>query len=262
MKPLPYDDPHFLEPAHAHDPVEASGVTGLPQSISGFLPDIVQELLASVQQATSIAFASLNRLDDLLSQRLTRLTVLPDENRVPGGEDVQCKWAFTLYSLLPPLKPLYDIAQSCQTNPQTPLDSEPVYFTYQNQLLSEKQYLVIEALPDWKHKTARLERECRLLGINLDLPSSSSPPPNEAATQSGEGAPLLTFAKWLSDLQDEVLEWKKMAVEVEVPDFGVAVADLVALQQERRRAGGLALDGEGGEEGMEGIEKVDSGIEF
>jgi hypothetical protein len=91
MKFLPYDKPHFLEPAHGHDPADVSILTDLPISISGHLPNEVLEQLPTVQEATSIIFASLNRLDELLSQRLERLTLLPEENRKPGIQDPQCK---------------------------------------------------------------------------------------------------------------------------------------------------------------------------
>ena len=91
MKFLPYDNPDFLEPAHEHDPQEVSKLTDIPQSISGSLPNELRELLRAVREATSIVFASFNRLDDLLSQRLERLTIAPDESRNPGAGEVQCK---------------------------------------------------------------------------------------------------------------------------------------------------------------------------
>ena len=94
MGSLPYDNPGFLEPAHDHDPVDISYLTGLPPSSSSYLPDEVQDLLPAVQEATSIAFASLNRLDDLLSQRLERLTILTEGNKKSGPGNTQCRWSF------------------------------------------------------------------------------------------------------------------------------------------------------------------------
>lgn len=90
MKLLPYDQPHFLMPAHDHDPVDVSNLTNVPLSVFGYLPDEVRELLCAVQEATSIIFASFNRLGDLLSQRLDRLSIVRDENRTGGAADVQC----------------------------------------------------------------------------------------------------------------------------------------------------------------------------
>ena len=101
MKFLPYDKPHFLMPAHDHDPADVSNLTDLPLPVSGPLPKVVRELLPAVQEATSIVFASFNRLDNLLSQRLERLSVVRDENRNPDGEDVQCKSSI-LHQLRPP----------------------------------------------------------------------------------------------------------------------------------------------------------------
>lgn len=95
MGSLQYDDPRFLEPAHDHDPVDISYLIDLPPSSSRHLPDEVLELLPAVQEATSIVFASFNRLNDLLRQRLDRLTVLPEEIGKPGPENIQCRWFFT-----------------------------------------------------------------------------------------------------------------------------------------------------------------------
>ncbi len=87
--------------------------------------------------------------------------------------------------------------------------------------MSEVQYLVTEALPDWKHKFTRLEHECLRQGIMLD--------PEKA--QNGANA---EFAKWFWTLKDEVQEWKRIAEAVEVPDFDHAVADLTAMQIKRK----------------------------
>ena len=100
MGALPYDDPRFLEPAHDHDPSDISYLTDLPPSSPSYIPDEVQDLLPAVQEATSIVFASFNRLDDLLSQRLERLTVLPEEDRKPGPGNIQCRWYFSYRPIL------------------------------------------------------------------------------------------------------------------------------------------------------------------
>lgn len=91
MKFLPYDKPHFLEPAHDHDPADVSELTDMPLSISGSLPNEIRELLPAVREATSIVFASFNRLENLRSQRLERLVALSGENKKPGAGEVQCK---------------------------------------------------------------------------------------------------------------------------------------------------------------------------
>ncbi|KAF7506596.1 hypothetical protein GJ744_011633 [Endocarpon pusillum] len=135
MGALPYDDPRFLEPAHDHNPSDISYLTDIPPSSSSYMTDEVRDLLAAVQEATSIVFASFKRLDDLLSQRLERLMVLLEEDRKPGPRNVQY--------------------------------SEPAYFWYQNQVKNEVQYLITDAFPDWKHKTVRLERECCQCGIMI-----------------------------------------------------------------------------------------------
>jgi hypothetical protein len=96
MKSLPYDKPHFLEPAHDHDPADVFDLTDLPLSISGSLPNEIREVLPAMREATSIVFASFSRLDDLLSQRIERLSVLQGENRKPGAGDIQCKLSILL----------------------------------------------------------------------------------------------------------------------------------------------------------------------
>jgi hypothetical protein len=96
MKFLPYDKPDFLEPAHDHDPTEVSSLVDLPRPLLDPLPNEIRELLPAVREATSIVFASFKRLDHLLSQRLERLTVLPDAVREQGEGGVYCKW-YTLH---------------------------------------------------------------------------------------------------------------------------------------------------------------------
>lgn len=91
MKLLPYDKLHFLEPAHGHDLAEVANLIDLPLSTSGHLPNEIRALLPDLREATSIVFASLNRLNKLLSQRLERLTILGNETKKSGATVQQCK---------------------------------------------------------------------------------------------------------------------------------------------------------------------------
>jgi hypothetical protein len=128
-------------------------------------------------------------------------------------------------------------------------DSEPAYFWYQNQVKTEAQYLVAEALPDWKHKASRIANECVRKGIMLEPDT----------TQTGAGA---DFAKWFSTLKDEVQEWRRVIEAVEVPDFDLAVADLTKILARKkltttnRPSTGAELK----DESLKKIEKVDSGF--
>lgn len=133
-----------------------------------------------------------------------------------------------------------------------PIDSEPAYFWYQNQVTSEAQYFVTEAMPDWKHKATKIKYECTRQGIKLDIDTA----------QSGANA---EFAKWFSTLKDEVQEWKRIAEAVEVPDFDQAVSDLMALKARKNTRVVAQSSPEADltvEEGVRKIEKVDSGIDF
>ena len=128
-------------------------------------------------------------------------------------------------------------------------DSEPAYFWYQHQVKVEAHYLVAEALPDWKHKATRVARECDRHGIILD--------PVEA--RAGARA---DFAKWFSTLRNTVQEWKKAAEAVEVPDFDLAVADFSELQKLEKSSNveRPSLGTELADEGLQTIEKIDSGL--
>jgi hypothetical protein len=133
-----------------------------------------------------------------------------------------------------------------------PSDSEPAYFWYQNQVKIEAQYLLTEALPDWKHKATNIEHGCLRQGISLE------------SGKADTGAQA-EFGKWFSTLQDEVHEWKRMVETLEVPKFDLAVADLMALQGIKKvpivkeTVANSYIDGEAV---MRKIEKVDSGIDF
>lgn len=116
---------------------------------------------------------------------------------------------------------------------------------------TETGYLITEALPDWKHKATRVEYECRRQGIMLDP---------ELARTAAEAE----FAKWFSQLREEVKKWKAIGDAVEVPDFEQAVADLVATQIQQKAVDVIqtqpGLGATGG--GLRKIEKVDSAIDF
>lgn len=113
----------------------------------------------------------------------------------------------------------------------------------------EGQYLVGEALPDWKHKAIRVARECDLHGIIVD--------PVEA--QAGAKA---DFANWFSTLRNKVQEWKKAAEAMEVPDFDLAVVDFSDTQNLEKSSSveRPSLDTELVDEGLQAIEKIDSGL--
>lgn len=109
--------------------------------------------------------------------------------------------------------------------------------------------MVIEALPDWKHKATRFEYECARWGIVLEI---------DLARTDAEAE----FAKWFSNLRDEVQEWKRVAEGVEAPDFDKAVVDLMAMDAKNKEANGDStsptMDFEDGD--MQEIKKVDSGV--
>lgn len=113
------------------------------------------------------------------------------------------------------------------------------------------KYLAREALPDWKHKLARVKQECCQFGIVIDP---------QVAQRGAEKQ----FAKWFSTLRDEVIEWKRSTEAVEIPRFDQAVEDFKALQDRqevpRMKATQPGMRPNG--EGMAKIEKVDSGVEF
>jgi hypothetical protein len=91
MKPLPFDNPYFLESTHRHNPAEISDLIDLPRSVLDVLPYEVRRLLPALQEAISIVFSSANRLDDLLSQRLERLIPLTDGSGIAGAECRRCE---------------------------------------------------------------------------------------------------------------------------------------------------------------------------
>ena len=114
---------------------------------------------------------------------------------------------------------------------------------------TEARYLVGEALPDWKHKATKIAKECVRQGIMLD--------PDTARTEAEAD-----FARWFALLKGEVEEWKRVAEASEVPDFDLAVADLLnILAQMKSLTPTRSLTGADlQDEGIRKIEKVDSGF--
>ncbi|EXJ53989.1 hypothetical protein A1O7_09326 [Cladophialophora yegresii CBS 114405] len=109
-------DSLFLEPPHSHDPSNVSHVAALPADMLSQLPEPVQNALWTLQESTSVVYASYLRLQALLDERFDRLTPLPG---MPGSY------------------------------------SETSFFNYMNAVSAERAYLLQDAHPDWKHK-ARL----------------------------------------------------------------------------------------------------------
>lgn len=77
MKGYNPPDALFLEPPHLHDPTDVSHVAALPESMLSQLPLSVQDALWTLQESTSIVYASYERLQELLDQRFDRLIPLP-----------------------------------------------------------------------------------------------------------------------------------------------------------------------------------------
>lgn len=77
MKGYNPPDALFLEPPHSHDPTDVSHVAALPDSMLSQLPPSVQDALWTLQESTSVVYASYERLLELLDQRFDRLILLP-----------------------------------------------------------------------------------------------------------------------------------------------------------------------------------------
>ncbi|KIX03661.1 uncharacterized protein Z518_07214 [Rhinocladiella mackenziei CBS 650.93] len=120
MKAHTPPDALFLAPPHSHDPSDVSHVAALPSSMLLQLPESVQNALWTLQESTSIVYASYIRLQALLNERFDRLIPLPVR---PGA-------ASTGFS-------------------------EGAFFNYVNHLAAERRYLLEDAHPDWKHKASR-----------------------------------------------------------------------------------------------------------
>ena len=133
-------------------------------------------------------------------------------------------------------------------------DSEPAFFNYTNHLQAEKHYLLTEALPDWRHKAATVDREFEYACESL----------KKMKAKSEKGGDITV---WWINLQIEVERWMEEAEDVDVPDFEETVADFKAFQakeirksqaraQRNNRRVTLVLDARESKK----LEKVDSGI--
>ncbi|KAI1609932.1 hypothetical protein EDD37DRAFT_373736 [Exophiala viscosa] len=158
-------DALFLNPPHSHDPSNVSHVAALPISMLSQLPQPIQEKLWDLQESTSIVYASYIRLQTLLDERFDRLVEMPFGK---GSADSY---------------------------------SEGAFFNYVNHLAAERQYLLEDAHPDWKHKATR--SGLRQYG---DL----------MVTFRGKE---MTVNEWFSQLQTAETFWIQAAKEMEVPDF-------------------------------------------
>jgi hypothetical protein len=81
MSTLEASPSSFLEPPHRHDPSHISHIAALPISMLNQLPLEVQDALWTLQESTSVVYASYLRLCDLLDERFERLN--------PRGESCQ-----------------------------------------------------------------------------------------------------------------------------------------------------------------------------
>ena len=86
-------------------------------------------------------------------------------------------------------------------------DSEPAFFNYIGRLKAEKGYLESEAIPDWRHKAARVDYEQQI---------------SESIQFTDE---LGNIRIWLASLRETTSKWFKEAAETEIPSFSVTVAE-------------------------------------
>jgi hypothetical protein len=135
------------------------------------------------------------------------------------------------------------------------LDLEPAFFTYQNQIRAEKRYLLEEALPDWRHKAARVSHENRQCGA-------------KAIFHDKVGSQI-EFETWWTQLQEEVGKWLEDAEDTEIPEFEETVAEYRVFQakeikkglaREERRSRKIMLELDVPEPKRERAETMDSGI--
>ncbi|KAK6364801.1 hypothetical protein LTS17_011906 [Exophiala oligosperma] len=120
LRRLSSPDAFFLAPPHSHDPTDVSHVAALPTSMLLQLPEAVQENLWTLQESTSIVYASYLRLQELIDERFERLVELP-LGRKTGTVNY----------------------------------SEGAFFNYVNHVAAERRYLLEDAHTDWRHKASR-----------------------------------------------------------------------------------------------------------
>ena len=110
----------------------------------------------------------------------------------------------------------YQVAQCYAKYAENISDSEPAFFTYTSQLQSEKRYLLEEALPDWRHKAARVLQEHSACDKKILFRSQV-----ETGTD---------FETWWTELQEEVDKWLEEAENRVTPDFEDTVAEYRIFQ--------------------------------
>jgi hypothetical protein len=246
MYPIDYDEPQFLEPAHSHDPVQVSYL--LPTSLNENIPGSFRDALTVLQESNSVAFASSKRLHALVGDRFNRLVPAKVElSSIPVNEggNIRCRASLSRCLYL----------NSAETYLS---DSEPAFFTYQNQLRAEKRYLLEEALPDWRHKAARVFQEHRHS--------------DNKAVFSGRTVPQTDFETWWSKLQEEIHKLLEDAEDTEVPEFEDTVAEYRIYRtkeikkgeaREERRSRKIMLELDAPELKIrERAETMDSGIDM
>lgn len=97
-------------------------------------------------------------------------------------------------------------------------DSEPAFFNYVSRLKAEKCYLQEEAIPDWRHKAARVEQE----HWEFDF----------ATRFTDEAGRDTSFRSWLDTLRNTASQWFAEAEYQEIPGFDETVAEFHLFQAE------------------------------
>lgn len=108
------------------------------------------------------------------------------------------------------------------------VDSEPAFFNYINQLRAEREYLLQEALPDFRHKAARVNSELQQYRIRASL--------------QDEAGKKIEFATWWKSLQVEVDRWMEEAEDTDLPDFDETVAEFRIFQAKEIRKNQARLE--------------------
>src|SRR5277367_1116113 len=150
----------------------------------------------------------------------------------------------------------YQVAQCYAKYAENISDSEPAFFTYTSQLQSEKRYLLEEALPDWRHKAARVLQEHSACDIKVLFSSKV-----ETGTD---------FETWRTELQEEADKWLEEAENRVIPDFEDTVAEYrifqaqevnMSLARKNGRSWRFKLELEAPEPNMlEVLKTIDSGV--
>lgn len=184
LRRLSSPDALFLAPPHSHDPTDVSHVAALPTSMLLQLPEAVQENLWTLQESTSIVYASYLRLQELIEERFDRLVESPFGRK---ADIVDCKYSrsTTVHAQVANLDS----------------DSEGAFFNYVNHVAAERRYLLEDAHTDWRHKASRA-------GLQQygDL----------SLTFRGK---QMTVNEWFTRLQTAEAFWIQAAKETELPDF-------------------------------------------